>query len=259
MTTKKSSQDKKHINIRNTYPYLIISAGYLLLTYVLVLLLDDDTIVRLTEEDSYFESVGAVYWLVASVLFFVLFVKYPESNDFHFIKTNRNIFYFLLGCLFFVGFGEEISWGQRIFGFQTPELLDEINMQQEVNIHNLWIFHGKDAEGQPKGFLGKMTNIDRLFSVFWFTYCFLIPIANRKSAGMAGFLNRIALPIGPIWMGSFFVLNYLISKIVQWTLQPVVEIKEHNFAFLFVVLATWFAMNHKASLEHVNIDGIADE
>jgi hypothetical protein len=132
-------------------------------------------------------------------------------------------------------------------------------MQEEFNIHNLWIFHGREADGQPKGFLGKMTNIDRLFSVFWFTYCFLIPIVNRKSAGMAGFLNRIALPIVPIWMGSFFVLNYLISKIVQWTLQPVVEIKEHNFSFLFVVLAIWFAMNHEANLEPANNDGIADE
>jgi hypothetical protein len=30
--------------------------------------------------------------------------------------------------------GEELSWGQRIFGFGTPEALD--NRQDELNVHN---------------------------------------------------------------------------------------------------------------------------
>jgi len=33
--------------------------------------------------------------------------------------------------------GEEISWGQRVFGFVTPEGLSKINHQQETNLHNL--------------------------------------------------------------------------------------------------------------------------
>ncbi len=33
--------------------------------------------------------------------------------------------------------GEEISWGQRIFGWATPEELEEINRQGETNIHNI--------------------------------------------------------------------------------------------------------------------------
>ena len=251
-------QDKGHNIFQKSYSYLIFSAGYLLLTYILILLLDDVTIVRLTKEDSYFESVGAIFWLIASVLFFYLFVKHRVSNDLYFVRTNRNVFFFLLGCLFFLGFGEEISWGQRIFGFETPELLNEINAQQETNIHNLWIFHGKDAEGQRKGFLALVTNIDRLFSVFWLTYCLLVPIAYRMSSRAAGFLNRIALPIVSISIGSLFMLNYLISKIFEWTLLPVVEIKEHNFAFLFVILGFWFVMNYKEDLERANSEGIAD-
>lgn len=34
---------------------------------------------------------------------------------------------------------EEISWGQRIFGFETPELLQRYNLQKETNIHNLLV------------------------------------------------------------------------------------------------------------------------
>lgn len=33
--------------------------------------------------------------------------------------------------------GEEISWGQRIFGWSTPEGWEKVNLQQETNLHNL--------------------------------------------------------------------------------------------------------------------------
>ena len=32
---------------------------------------------------------------------------------------------------------EEISWGQRILGLRTPELLLEVNRQKELNLHNI--------------------------------------------------------------------------------------------------------------------------
>lgn len=33
--------------------------------------------------------------------------------------------------------GEEISWGQRIFGWLTPEEFEDVNNQGETNIHNI--------------------------------------------------------------------------------------------------------------------------
>ncbi|MGD9873637.1 MAG: hypothetical protein AB7T27_05130 [Kiritimatiellia bacterium] len=55
-------------------------------------------------------------------------------------------FFALLGFFLFVCAGEEISWGQRIFGFGTPEPMVEINEQNEFNLHNLKFeeFHPKD-------------------------------------------------------------------------------------------------------------------
>lgn len=38
--------------------------------------------------------------------------------------------------LFFIS-GEEIAWGQRLFGLQTPEELKEINHQGEITVHNI--------------------------------------------------------------------------------------------------------------------------
>jgi len=40
-----------------------------------------------------------------------------------------------LGCVYMAG--EEISWGQQLLGWETPEALQTLNDQQETNIHNI--------------------------------------------------------------------------------------------------------------------------
>lgn len=40
-----------------------------------------------------------------------------------------------LACFYFAG--EELSWGQHLFGWATPEYLNTINDQGETNIHNI--------------------------------------------------------------------------------------------------------------------------
>ena len=43
----------------------------------------------------------------------------------------------LLAGVFLLGAMEEISWGQRLFSWGTPELLKEANEQGETTLHNL--------------------------------------------------------------------------------------------------------------------------
>jgi hypothetical protein len=45
---------------------------------------------------------------------------------------------FVLAVGFFVFGGEEISWGDRIFNFRTPELFVNYNVQMETNLHNFF-------------------------------------------------------------------------------------------------------------------------
>ncbi|GAB4109861.1 MAG: hypothetical protein Kow00105_18610 [Phycisphaeraceae bacterium] len=47
---------------------------------------------------------------------------------------------FSLG-LFVVGM-EEIAWGQKLIGYQTPALFQQVNQQHEVTLHNLPGLHG---------------------------------------------------------------------------------------------------------------------
>jgi hypothetical protein len=43
----------------------------------------------------------------------------------------------LYAFLFLFGAGEEVSWTQRLIGFETPESLKDMNVQGELTLHNM--------------------------------------------------------------------------------------------------------------------------
>ncbi len=84
---------------------------------------------ELTLEDKLVEDATAVLFLLSGVLLFGTAVAER--------KLALRCVYVLGGALMvFVG-GEEISWGQRIFGFATPDFLASVNNQNEFNVHNI--------------------------------------------------------------------------------------------------------------------------
>ena len=60
----------------------------------------------------------------------ILIKIWPQKN--HWLTAW--IIFFCLGCTYIAG--EEISWGQHIFYWDTPEYWAERNDQQETNLHN---------------------------------------------------------------------------------------------------------------------------
>ncbi len=90
-------------------------------------------------EDHFFEWMTVVL-LLLSAIFLVLSV-YPLRNVKQ-LKTVEidSIRLIILGIsLFLILFAmEEISWGQRIFNWQTPEGIFKSNYQKETNLHNIF-------------------------------------------------------------------------------------------------------------------------
>ena len=74
-----------------------------------------------------------VIFLIAAQTFLIMFVKRNFSN----LDKNLRIFLilYLIGIFYYLF--EEVSWGQHIFGWQTPEIISNINNQNETNIHNI--------------------------------------------------------------------------------------------------------------------------
>ena len=83
-------------------------------------------------EDTGFETMTAAFLLFASVLI----ISSLQSRELLYSKLIK-VLIFIFSFLFFL---EEISWGQRIFDFKTPDFLNEINDHKESNIHNIFNF-----------------------------------------------------------------------------------------------------------------------
>jgi hypothetical protein len=217
-------------------------------------LLSTDKVLSLTREDGPEEVMGAIFFLGCSILFSWLFIRSEQGNDFHYFKTGKNFFWLFLALLFFIAFGEEVSWGQRIFHYDTPELMKDANIQEEVNIHNLKIFHGVDSTGERKSFFELFLNIDRLFSIFWLVFCLICPLLARRSPRISDWFLKMNLPLVPLWLGIFFFINYFISKVLELIftqdteLSAITEVKETYFAFLFFLVSLWFLQCSKRSL-----------
>lgn len=189
------------------------------------------SVLTLSAEDGVVESLGALAFFVGSAFFLRAFIESRGAgNDFYFFRTNWNLFLLVLALAFFFGAGEEISWGQRLIGWETPPSIAALNAQGETTIHNLEFFqHG--------------ISFSFFFNVFWLGFCVVLPILDRWSA-MHSFFDQIGLPIVPIGFGFLLVVNYVAFK---WAGSQQVsdselrhaanELKETTIALLFVPVA----------------------
>lgn len=86
-------------------------------------------------EDGPLETLTAILFIVSSFLIFSAAVFHRRQSADH----RKVVAVFLVGiAIVFLFFGlEEISWGQRLFGWSTPAILERINDQGELNVHNL--------------------------------------------------------------------------------------------------------------------------
>lgn len=82
------------------------------------------------KEDGILEDITVLLACASSIILFYV----ACLNRF----TIRGIFVLALALLLFLFAMEEISWGQRIFGWETSQLMQQINEQKESNLHNLF-------------------------------------------------------------------------------------------------------------------------
>ena len=135
---------------------------------------------ELTREDYWVENLTALWFFLAGVLLFATAAS--ERNTF------RLCVYVLGGIAMMFAAGEEISWGQRIFGFTTPDFLIGINDEQEFNLHDI-----------------SEVKIDRLPRYGLLTLCMVTIIAFfSKRDSVLG----IPLPSALILLGAVATLNY---------------------------------------------------
>jgi hypothetical protein len=88
----------------------------------------------LVKEDGFIEYTTAFTLLLCSILLSYRLIILRNTKNTKWMVFNI----FLIVGLFF-GFGEEISWGQRIFSIESNDFFLRNNIQEETNFHNLLV------------------------------------------------------------------------------------------------------------------------
>ena len=109
---------------------LLLCFSMIILSFIAYKSYDSEILWRLYREDNFFENITMLLHLASSFLFLLLILQKRRE------KSSSLVLY-LLFALFFLIAMEEISWGQRIFGFSTPQFIKEINTIDETNLHNI--------------------------------------------------------------------------------------------------------------------------
>ncbi len=82
-------------------------------------------------ENGWIEILTVVFLLIA-ILFGMIFLLLHQIPDHGWVQWWMVLL--VLGSLYFAG--EELSWGQHIFGWETSEYWQTLNDQGETNLHN---------------------------------------------------------------------------------------------------------------------------
>ncbi len=204
-------------------PVLILFVGQIIRIW------PNDAFFQLTLEDNLVENTQFLLLTLAFIFAFSLSITLFKAK----LKTIATIYLIAgIGLIFIAG--EEISWGQRIIGLATPDLIARENTQQELTVHNLYSVHnlirwlyvaiGTYGAFSWIGFkfkkIKQMKNTNFLIIPFYLTLYFL-PIA------LYNFLENPAVkhPFGE-WSEVMELLFY--SGIFLFTFLNSLEIKKYS-------------------------------
>lgn len=176
-----------------------------------------------SREDGVVEYATALFLFVASLILVMNAASLKARGAG--LAVVCTAFYALL---FFFAAGEEISWGQRIFGWETGETFREINKQQETNLHNLIVPTPWGDFHLAKTLFGPiLTTVLLLYLVFlpllyprvgWISRAadrFAVPVPGRRHAVLALVSSLViaAIDVGRKWEVYELVFSLLATSI----------------------------------------------
>ncbi|HIP72809.1 MAG TPA: hypothetical protein EYH05_15625 [Anaerolineae bacterium] len=167
----------------------------LLMASLLFAFVDRDVIVFLAREDSILQNATAAFYLIAAILNSILLIR---IKNYPLLRLNLLV----LSLLFFIVGMEEISWGQRLFNIETPEALEQINIQNELTLHNIWSI--------------SLTTFPALFVTT--TLLVFFPLFNRYSTRARKYLSAIQFPTAAFELAFLYVAMVVVYFIIGFRL-----------------------------------------
>lgn len=209
-----------------------------------VMLGDGHTIFAFAGKEQFFEHMSAWLFLLSSLLALACWRRSRGQETA--VPPLRRASYVLLAIFFFVAFGEELSWGQHYFGFATPEAIEHLNQQEELNLHNLAFVDSNDDSGKKRGLMGKLLNSNRLFDYFMLGLFMVVPLGGRLWPAFGAFYKGLGPPLMALTLALPLGLNAILSVISEVYLvdntfrhMATSEIRELNYALLCFLGMLW--------------------
>ncbi len=150
-------------------------------------------------EDAFVEWITVLGLLMAAFTCFLRAVLLRKHRSIFFI-----VFTVILGLVLFFGAGEEISWGQRLLGIESPDYFKEKNTQGETNFHNL-VLGGLKINMWIFSFL--MTGVLAL-------YIILIPLFYRTKTWMKNLVRYWGIPLPKTVHIVAFIMLFAITQLI---------------------------------------------
>ena len=247
---KNNSCMRRCTNIAISYVPGIIAVILIISTSVAVLTSDRNRMIALTREDGIVEYSAVLFYLASAGLMLILFGKSASFRRAYLFGTRRNISFLVIGVLFLIFAGEEISWGQRILNYESPDFWLQANRQGETTLHNLNFWEALDTEGNQKYGIVRFFSSAALYSYFWLTLCLILPVLDKVWLKANQFLKEAGVPVINIFYGVLFTLNYVVFEMLERAPiepRPVGEIKETNSALLFLAVSIYITVKYGQS------------
>jgi hypothetical protein len=148
-------------------------------------------------EDGAVENTTALLFGLSGICFVIFAVRSEFLR-----KKESGPRYLLAVCwimLMVFLMGEEVSWGQRILNFPTPEKMSEVNVQGETNLHNIAVV---------STFMG---GTYRYLSILLLGTGLVLPLLAETRFGRH-VIHLLALPVAPLCYAVLFVGAFLYGR-----------------------------------------------
>ena len=125
-------QDSRLWGLRVRQALIIAAVPIVIILGMVAIVPVPDLFVWITAENSVMEWLQFLLVLVSSLIFARLTIRQFKSR-----QAGIGFLCLLIALGTFFVAGEEIAWGQDIFGWSTPQALEAVNVQQETTLHNI--------------------------------------------------------------------------------------------------------------------------
>lgn len=105
-------------------------------TFVAVILIMWYLYTGIPVQEGIFETVSSSFFLFSAIVLLAAIFPLRRINTGPGEKTRIRTTLFLLAFFLLIIFGEEISWGQHLFKWESSGAFKEYNFQEETNAHN---------------------------------------------------------------------------------------------------------------------------